>query len=68
MSMVDDCIRAIAANDEVMQKRHRDHALTGDWNGYRELHFESDLLLVYMLNGSLLTLVLVRLANHDALY
>ncbi len=33
--------------DRPLEKRYRDHDLSGDWAGYRECHFEPDLLLIY---------------------
>jgi mRNA interferase YafQ len=37
------------ANDIPLETRHRDHALTGDWAGYRECHVKPDWLLIYKL-------------------
>jgi mRNA interferase YafQ len=57
------------ANDEPLPEKYRDHALTGDWKGYRECHINPDWLLVYSKeeeSGELL-LILTRLANHNVL-
>ena len=57
------------ANDEPLPEKYRDHALAGDWKGYRECHVTPDWLLVYSKeeeSGELL-LVLTRLANHNVL-
>ena len=57
------------ADDEPLPKMHRDHALTGDWTGYRECHVTPDWLLVYSKeeeSGELI-LILTRLANHNTL-
>ena len=57
------------ANDEPLPENYRDHALTGDWKGYRECHVNPDWLLVYSKetdSGELL-LVLTRLTNHNVL-
>jgi mRNA interferase YafQ len=35
------------AEDEPLEIRHRDHAFSGDWDGYRECHVRPDLLLIY---------------------
>lgn len=35
------------ANDNLLDARHRDHALGGDWSGFRECHIRPDLLLIY---------------------
>lgn len=34
-------------NDRLLQARHRDHELSGDYAGVRECHIEADWLLVY---------------------
>jgi mRNA interferase YafQ len=35
------------ANDAALDARLRDHALSGDWSGYRECRIRPDLLLIY---------------------
>ena len=56
------------ANDEPLPEKYRDHALHGNWKGYRECHITPDWLLVYRKTdtGELL-LVLARLASHSEL-
>jgi len=58
----------LLANDEPLPEKHRDHALQGNWKGYRECHVVPDWLLVYRKsdNGELL-LVLARVASHSEL-
>jgi mRNA interferase YafQ len=48
-----------------LEPRHRDHALTGDWSGYRECHIEPDWLLVYKTTDS--ELRLARTGTHSDL-
>ena len=36
--------------DEALPERHRDHALIGNWRGFRECHLRPDLLLIYRLS------------------
>ena len=38
---------AVLLNDESLPDNNRDHALSGDWVGYRECHLKPDLLLIY---------------------
>ena len=56
------------ANDIPLPEKHQDHALKGEWRGYRECHVTPDLLLIYekTAKGELI-LVLVRLASHSKL-
>ena len=55
------------AMDE-MARRYRDHALTGNWAGFREFHVQADWLVVYFLSQDEVTFVLARSSTHDALY
>lgn len=62
-------IQAIMNDDhDLLSTKYRDHALTGNWSGYRELHIEGDWLLVYYIDDDELVLVLTRTSTHDELY
>ncbi|MCL2053735.1 MAG: type II toxin-antitoxin system YafQ family toxin [Oscillospiraceae bacterium] len=67
MTLVLDIINMLA-NDEPLPEKHFDHALTGNWIGFRECHVNPDWLLVYQKpdDGELL-LVLTRLTSHSNL-
>ncbi len=54
------------ANDQPLEPRHRDHALTGDWKDYRDCHVKPDLVLIYH-KPDAGTLRLVRLGSHSEL-
>ena len=58
----------LLANDEPLPEKHFDHALQGNWKGYRECRVTPDWLLVYRKTdkGELL-LILARLASHREL-
>jgi mRNA interferase YafQ len=61
-------IIALLANDQPLPQKHRDHALTGNWTGYRECHVTPDWLLVYQKKGNTeLILSLIRIASHSEL-
>ena len=47
--------------------KNRDHALTGDWFGYRECHITGDWLLVYRKEDDILVLTLTRTGTHSDL-
>ena len=57
--------RQVFEGDADGLRRRRDHALTGNWNGYRELHIEADWLLIYRIEEDELELVLTRTGSHD---
>jgi mRNA interferase YafQ len=54
-------------SDQVLPNNNRDHALSGDWVGYRECHIKPDLLLIYGKPGAD-TLRLARLGSHSELF
>ena len=61
-------IITMLANDEPLPPKHRDHALTGSWEGFRECHITPDWLLIYhKSDNGVLLLVLARLAAHSQL-
>jgi mRNA interferase YafQ len=59
-------LTALAA-DVIIDARLRDHALSGEWYGYRECHIRPDLLLIYRKIGDNL-LRLARLGSHSELF
>ena len=59
-------VRLLAA-DVPLPPRNRDHALTGNWRGFRECHVGPDWLLVYAKDAGELELVLVRTGSHSKL-
>lgn len=62
-------LRALVAQDEnALRTRYRDHALKGEWEGYRKLHVAADWLLIYRINKGELQLVLTRTGSHDDLF
>jgi mRNA interferase YafQ len=65
----EDLIAIIAAlpTDAFLDPRMRDHALSGDWRGYRECHVKPDLLLIYRKTDDN-RLRLARLGSHSELF
>jgi len=51
---------------EPLPPRMKDHALTGDWAGYRDCHIETDWLVLYKIEGD--DLVLARTGTHADLF
>ena len=45
-----DKVLDILLNEEPLEAKYRDHALTGNYLGFRECHIQPDWLLVYMLS------------------
>lgn len=62
-------IEALMAQDApLLSTKYRDHALVGNWKGFREIHIEADWLLIYRVEKSELMLVLTRTGSHDDLF
>ena len=56
----------LLANDETLEPRFRDHALTGEWRDHRDCHIKPDLVLIYR-KPDATRLQLVRLGSHAEL-
>lgn len=67
---LDSLVAAVVAlliADQDLPELYRDHALIGDWAGYRECHLKPDLLLLYR-KPDAETLRLARLGSHSDLF
>lgn len=65
-----DLLKAVIlalANGEKLPEKNKDHALTGNWKGYRECHIQPDWLLVYKIYEDKLILSLTRTGSHSDL-
>ena len=51
-----------------LEDRYRDHALTGNYAGFRECHIKPDWLLIYLIENDVLTLTLVDTGTHSDLF
>lgn len=56
------------ANEEPLEEKNKDHALHGNWEGYRECHILPDWLLVYKYVEGELILYLTRTGTHSDLF
>ena len=54
------------ANGEVLDSRHRDHSLVGEWNSFRDCHIEPDWVLIYFTDAE--KLILQRTGTHSDLF
>lgn len=67
IKLIDIVIRTIA-EQKTLPKKYKDHNLTGNFNGYRECHIDSDWLLVYKINNDEMILYLIRTGSHSDLF
>ena len=59
-------ILTLWVTDHPLAPNHRDHALIGDWQDFRDCHIRPDLVLIYRKpDGD--NLELVRLGSHSEL-
>lgn len=51
-----------------LDEKYKDHALKGDWDGFRECHIQPDWLLIYLIEDDILTLTLIDTGTHADLF
>lgn len=54
--------------EKTLNLKYRDHALTGNYIGFRECHIEPDWLMVYMVDHGELILTASRTGTHSDLF
>ena len=67
MSLLDDVVDLLRCGNTLPAK-YKDHALTGNYKGFRECHIKPDWLLVYAINEEILILVLSDTGTHADLF
>ena len=65
LSKLDNVIRKLV-EEETLEERYRDHALVGNWKGYRECHIAPDWLLIYKIEHN--ELLLATTGSHANLF
>lgn len=67
--LINDIIQILQCR-ETLPEKNRDHALVGNYKGYRECHIMPDWLLIYRItnNGSIELLELTRTGSHSELF
>lgn len=55
-------------NEQALSERHRDHALVGNYAGFRECHILPDWLLIYAKDREKLILTASRTGTHADLF
>ncbi len=56
------------ASGRSLDKKFRDHQLTGNLKDFRECHLAPDILLLYQIDNGILVLTLVSIGNHAQLF
>ena len=58
----------LLATDQPLPVANQDHALKGEFRGFRECHIQPDWLLIYRKDDLQLQLVLIRTGTHTDLF
>lgn len=57
----------ILLEGEPLDAKYKDHALVGNYIGFRECHIQPDWLLIYMINSEQLIVTASRTGSHSDL-
>ena len=63
-----DAVVKLLSEEQSLPLKYKDHALKGNFSGYRECHIRPNWLLMYKIDKIILTLVLVRTGSHSDLF
>ncbi len=55
-------------HEEKLEPKLKDHALSGNWTGHRELHIDPDWLLIYKIIPEKKLIVFTRTGSHSDLF
>lgn len=53
---------------EVLEPKHRDHGLSGNWKGRRDCHVEPDWVLIYQVDEAAGRIIFERTGTHSDLF
>ncbi|MDR0221370.1 MAG: type II toxin-antitoxin system YafQ family toxin [Lachnospiraceae bacterium] len=67
LSLLDEPITLLLDRKPLPEKYH-DHALIGNWAGYRECHIQPDWLFIYRIDNDALLLIATRTGSHSKLF
>ena len=67
LNLLDEVVELLR-EDKTLPRKYNDHALKGNWIGFRECHIAPDWLLVYRYEQDVLILVLQRTGTHADLF
>ena len=66
LNLLDEVIRKLA-DREPLEASNKDHALSGNFKGFRECHIKPDWLLIYLVEDNILTITMVNTGTHSDL-
>lgn len=62
-----EAVVQMLSNDTPLPQKYRDHALTGNFVGFRDCHIENDWVLIYKIQNDILILTLADTSTHSDL-
>jgi mRNA interferase YafQ len=62
-----EAVVQMLSNDTPLPQKYRDHALTGNFVGFRDCHIENDWVLIYKIQNDILILTLADTGTHSDL-
>ncbi len=66
LSLLDEVVDTLRQGKQ-LEERYRDHALSGNFQGFWECHIKPNWLLIYLIENDILTLTLVDTGSHSDL-
>jgi len=51
-----------------LESKHRDHFLTGEYEGCKECHIKNDLLLIYEIDKEKMMITFINIGSHQELF
>ncbi len=67
MSILDEVVSSLLKG-ETLDSKYLDHALTGNYKGFRECHLKPNWLLIYLIDDDKLILTTSRTGSHADLF
>lgn len=64
LEIIIECIR----HGSILDRKYKDHALHGVWNGYRECHVKPDVLLLYEVDKQMSLVTLINIGSHSEVF
>ncbi len=59
-------VMRLIVEEKPLERKHRDHPLTGNWAAYRDCHIEPDWLLIYKIDQN--SVLFERTGTHADLF
>ena len=67
LQLIDDVVDELRQGHK-LDAKYRDHALHGNWEGFRECHIQPDWLPIYLIEDDIFTLTLSETGTHSELF